>query len=97
MRTLAGSDALVRFAHLSKASCDALTSSFDEPQSQARPSTSAPSRFICSQEGVLELMKESGTPLQKVCLLDPKAEQVLSPEDGDGRFDWFLFGVRSLR
>jgi ribosome biogenesis SPOUT family RNA methylase Rps3 len=28
-----------------------------------------------------------------VCLLDPKAEHALSPEDGD-RFEWFLFGVQ---
>jgi len=38
-------------------------------------------------------MKASGVELDKVCLLDPKAETALSPEDGDGRFEWFLFGV----
>ena len=43
--------------------------------------------------GVLDLMKASGVLLDKVCLLDPKAEKALSPEDGDGRFQWFLFGV----
>lgn len=31
--------------------------------------------------------------LENVCLLDPKAETELSPEDGDGRFAGFLFGV----
>lgn len=31
--------------------------------------------------------------LENVCLLDPKAEQELSPNDGDGRFVGFLFGV----
>lgn len=31
--------------------------------------------------------------LANVCLLDPKAETELSPEDGDGRFAGFLFGV----
>ena len=45
------------------------------------------------QKSVLELMKEKGVPLDKVCLLDPKAEKELAPEDGDGRFEWFLFGV----
>ena len=39
-------------------------------------------------------MEASGVELDKVCLLDPKAETALSPEDGDGRFEWFLFGVR---
>ena len=38
-------------------------------------------------------MKQAGVSLDKVCLLDPKAEKELSPEDGDGRFEWFLFGV----
>lgn len=38
-------------------------------------------------------MKKADVPLEKVCLLDPKAPQELSPEDGDGRFVWFLFGV----
>ena len=39
-------------------------------------------------------MEASGIELDKVCLLDPKAENALSPEDGDGQFEWFLFGVR---
>lgn len=38
-------------------------------------------------------MKKNNIPLDKVCLLDPRAESELSPEDGDGRFSWFLFGV----
>lgn len=41
----------------------------------------------------MDLMKQAGIPLEKVCLLDPKAEKELAPEDGDGRFQWFLFGV----
>ena len=36
-----------------------------------------------SHEGIIAL-------LEKVCLLDPKAEKVLSPEDGDSRFQWFF-------
>ena len=42
-------------------------------------------------------MEEKGIPLDKVCLLDPKAEKELAPEDGDGRFEWFLFGVWCFR
>jgi ribosome biogenesis SPOUT family RNA methylase Rps3 len=46
---------------------------------------------------MIDLIKDGGsdTNIEKVCLLDPKAEQELSPDDGDGRFEYFLFGVRS--
>ncbi|KAF5340460.1 hypothetical protein D9758_013572 [Tetrapyrgos nigripes] len=45
---------------------------------------------------ILDLIKEClGGSLEKVCLLDPKAEKELSPEEGEGRFEWFLFGVSS--
>ena len=54
------------------------------------------SQFSCHQIGVLDLMKASDILLEKVCLLDPKAEKELSPEDGDGRFQWFLFGVCTI-
>jgi ribosome biogenesis SPOUT family RNA methylase Rps3 len=43
---------------------------------------------------VLDLMKNRAISLHRVCLLDPKSSQELTPEDGDGAFDWFLFGVR---
>lgn len=46
-------------------------------------------RFRAETKPVLELMKEQGVDLSKVCLLDPKAEKVLSPEDA-GEFEWFL-------
>ncbi|KAF9531112.1 SAM-dependent RNA methyltransferase [Crepidotus variabilis] len=92
MRMLAGQNSLVRFAHLSKASCDALNNSFNGSGSQKPSHNSALANFVCSQEGVMELLKTSKVDLQKVCLLDPKAEAALSPSDGDGRFEWFLFG-----
>lgn len=38
-------------------------------------------------------MKEHNKPLERVCLLDPKASKPLTPSDGEGEFDWFLFGV----
>ena len=91
MRMLAGSDAHVQFTNLSKSSSDFLTSAFaDETPNSSHCSLS---QFSCHQMGVLDLMKESDVPLEKVCLLDPKAEKELSPDDGDGRFQWFLFGV----
>ncbi len=42
---------------------------------------------------ILDLMKDRKVPLERVCLLDPKAPKPLIPQDG-GEFDWFLFGVR---
>jgi len=41
-------------------------------------------------------MNVHGISPDRICLLDPKAEKTLSPEDGNGTFDWFLFGVRAL-
>ena len=88
MRMLAGPDAHVQFTNLSKSSSDFLASAFKSSTVDATVS-----QFSCHQMGVLDLMKASGVLLDKVCLLDPKAEKALSPEDGDGRFQWFLFGV----
>ena len=88
MRMLAGPDAHVQFTNLSKSSSDFLASAF-----KSSTVDMTVSQFSCHQMGVLDLMKTSGVSLEKVCLLDPKAEKALSPEDGDGRFQWFLFGV----
>jgi ribosome biogenesis SPOUT family RNA methylase Rps3 len=91
MRTLAGPSAEVHFTHLSKSAGDSLASSFEAQQPANALATGLP-----HQVGVLELMTERSVPLDAVCLLDPKAEAELSPEDGDGRFTWFLFGVSLL-
>jgi hypothetical protein len=90
MRTLAGPDARVHFTHLSKSSLESLTHAFSASKDNKE------AQVYCHAQGVLDLMKqelggESG--LQKICLLDPKAEKELCPEDGDGEFEWFLFGV----
>ena len=87
MRTLAGPGASVHFTHLSASSSSTLTALFSEDTDPSHASAYA------HQKSVLELMKEKGVPLEKVCLLDPKVEKELAPEDGDGRFEWFLFGV----
>lgn len=42
-------------------------------------------------------MQDLSIPLEKVCLLDPKADKEIAPEDGDGRFECFLYGVSTLR
>jgi len=87
MCSLAGPGAQVYFTNLSRTSGDSLAEIFKKiPQNDALAHTS------CHQTGVLEFMKQSSVPLEKVCLLDPKAEVELSPLDGDGRFSWFLFG-----
>ncbi|KAJ3573103.1 hypothetical protein NP233_g2645 [Leucocoprinus birnbaumii] len=89
MRTLAGPGANVYFTSLSKSSSASLSTEF-----QSTPESLANAQ--CHQQGVLDLMKTHGISLDRVCLLDPKAEKVLAPEDGDGTFDWFLFGTSSL-
>ncbi|KAJ7291462.1 SAM-dependent RNA methyltransferase [Mycena rebaudengoi] len=86
MRILAGPSAQIHFTHLSGASRESLASVFKPRESLADAA--------CHQTGVLDLINQRlhGAPaLEKVCLLDPKAEHALSPEDGD-RFEWFLFG-----
>ncbi|KAG5635947.1 hypothetical protein H0H81_009596 [Sphagnurus paluster] len=84
MRIQAGEGAHVHFTHLSKSSGDALTAAFQSSKGLADTS--------CHKIGVLELMKSKAIDISKVCLLDPKAEAALAPEDGDGRFEMFLFG-----
>lgn len=86
MRTLAGPRAHVHFTHLSQTSCRTLTALFE------RVGDAKLAQAVAHQTSVLELMKMNGVPLEKVCLLDPKAEKELSPEDGNGEFSWFLFG-----
>ncbi|KIK68390.1 hypothetical protein GYMLUDRAFT_256124 [Collybiopsis luxurians FD-317 M1] len=91
MLTLAGPNSQVHFTHLSKTSTRSLTLKFAELAKTT--DDKAKSLAFCHEAGVLDLIKERlGGSLEKVCLLDPKAEKELSPEDGDGRFEWFLFG-----
>jgi ribosome biogenesis SPOUT family RNA methylase Rps3 len=91
MRTLAGPSAKVHFTHLSHAAGDSLHASFAAQTN----SSSGLATGSAHQIGVLELMKKHNVPLERVCLLDPKAPAVLAPEDGNA-FDWFLFGVRPI-
>ncbi|KAL9709204.1 hypothetical protein Ac2012v2_007559 [Leucoagaricus gongylophorus] len=85
MQTLAGPDSEIHFTSLSKSSSSFLSTEF-KPTSE----TSASSQ--CHTDGVLDLMNVHGISPDRICLLDPKAEKTLSPEDGNGTFDWFLFG-----
>jgi hypothetical protein len=97
MRTLAGPTASVAFTNLSSATSasESLSAAF----SNTNISDSAQAQVECHKQGVLALMKsrDIDIPLERVCLLDPKASAALTPSDGDaGKFTWFLFGVRPV-
>lgn len=85
-------------AFLDPSSPSQLLSSGDaSPQNITGPksATIGLAKASCLEEGIMHLLDDSncGLRLENVCLLDPKAETELSPEDGDGRFAGFLFGV----
>ena len=90
MRTLAGPGARIHFTHLSASSSQALASVFSDAPGDA-PKLLAKGEAY--QIDILQFMKDNNIALENVCLLDPKAEQELSPEDGNGTFTHFLFGV----
>ncbi|KAG1765701.1 SAM-dependent RNA methyltransferase [Suillus occidentalis] len=84
MITLAGINGRVEFTHLSQNSCSSLNdrlASINEPAASYRVHT----------RSVMELLEQNNIPITRVCLLDPKAQTVLAPEDGK-IFDHFLFG-----
>lgn len=54
-------------------------------------------QYTASTKKVTELMKDQSIDLTRVCLLDPKATKVISPED-KLEFDWFLLsGLKRSR
>jgi ribosome biogenesis SPOUT family RNA methylase Rps3 len=96
MRILSGKENVVRFTNLSPTSAEALKESWKTENISATNLENGEltvENVEVTTVGVLELMKKHDVPLEKVCLLDPKAVTALSPEDGGGRFEWFLFGV----
>ncbi|KAJ9119769.1 hypothetical protein QFC22_003479 [Naganishia vaughanmartiniae] len=88
----AGPHSEVLFTSLSSSSAEILpkqlqeaTAKHGKPVAHARATTTP----------ILQLLSTATPPIpiSKVCLLDPKAERVLSPEDGEpGVFEYFLFG-----
>ncbi|KAH7926926.1 DUF431-domain-containing protein [Leucogyrophana mollusca] len=84
MIRLAGQSASVHFTHLSQNSGISLG---DKLASLGH----APASFEIHTESILSVLGQRNIPLSQVCLLDPKAEKALSPDDGRG-FTWFLFG-----
>ena len=91
MLILAGEDATVHFTNLSTSTANSLSSTLASKQNYVSPVA----KINATTVGILDLMKQHDVPIGRVCLLDPKAEQELSPYDGEGGFVWFLFGVRS--
>jgi hypothetical protein len=89
MRVLAGADAQIHFTNLSTRSSEYLDARF------ATMSTDGDAAVRCHNSGIMELIGHPPfeTGIDKVCLLDPKAASPLSPQDGDGQFSCFLFGV----
>ncbi|PVG03724.1 DUF431-domain-containing protein [Serendipita vermifera] len=85
--SLIAPDGEVAFTHLSSSSCKELEGALAASQTAKTGGTH--NSYTIS---VLELMKQRNVPLDRVCLLDPKAEKELTPTDGDGEFDFFLFG-----
>ncbi|GAA6028162.1 hypothetical protein JCM8097_006891 [Rhodosporidiobolus ruineniae] len=78
------SGSLCIFSSLSPASVSSLTE-----QLLARGANK--DQFLASTKSVQELMKEMNVPLEKVCLLDPRAPKEIGPGDGK-EYEWFLFG-----
>ncbi|KAG2103447.1 SAM-dependent RNA methyltransferase [Suillus discolor] len=84
MIMLAGINGRVEFTHLShnsSSSLDARLASINEPSASYHVHT----------QSVMELLEQNNISITRVCLLDPKAQTVLAPEDGK-IFDHFLFG-----
>ncbi|KAG2076202.1 DUF431-domain-containing protein [Suillus decipiens] len=84
MITLAGINGRVEFTHLShnsSSSLDARLALINEPAASYKVHT----------QSVIELLKQNNIPITRVCLLDPKAQTALAPEDSK-IFDHFLFG-----
>ena len=88
MRMLAGPSSEVHFTHLSQACGHALLEYFRE--SSVGTNADDIADVFCTTQGVQDLINAIGVSLDQVCLLDPKGERELSPED---TFTNFLFGV----
>jgi ribosome biogenesis SPOUT family RNA methylase Rps3 len=90
MLSLAGPQSTVSFTHLSQAASTELTAAFSSTISSADSKAKA----YVTTDSVSDMMQKEGVSLDRVCLLDPQAKDQLVPEDADGGFEWFLFGVR---
>ena len=87
MLTLVGPSSSVHFTSLSRSSVPPLESYL----SSTNPASSSKSGLHTSS--ILETLPQLQPPVDKarVCLLDPRAEKELAPEDAE-HFDLFLYG-----
>ncbi|WRT65113.1 uncharacterized protein IL334_002055 [Kwoniella shivajii] len=98
MLKLVGPSSTVHFTSLSSSSIPPLNAHLSAPNPVSSP-TSPTIHLESTSKGhpttlpILELLPTLNPPINKdrVCLLDPRAEKVLSPEDSD-LFDVFLYG-----
>lgn len=70
-----GAGTVVHFTSLSEASLDALQEAFAAP---LEPLTQAPAKFELHAKSVTTLAQERNWPLERICLLDPRAALPLS-------------------
>ncbi len=94
MLTLAGPGSTVYFTNLSSNSSQSLQDTLEPTSNRPSSIDSGRASVEATTLSILGLMKQRDIPIERVCLLDPKATRELSPEDGQGTFNWFLFGVR---
>lgn len=72
----------VIFSSLSPASVDSLKELLEKKGAKA-------ASYRNETKSVRELMEAEGVPLERVCLLDPRAEKEIGTDDRES-FDWFL-------
>lgn len=88
----AGDKSEVYFTSLSSSSAAILPSQLAEAVKNA-PNVAKSTATTTPILQLLQSNPDSPIPISKVCLLDPRAERVLSPSDGaPGKFEYFLFG-----
>jgi len=90
MLTLTAPNSSVHFTSLSSSSIPPLEEYLASKQASTSSSPSA-GNAGAHTEPILTFLEQQGIPATRVCLLDPRAEKVLAPEDGDN-FDVFLYG-----
>ncbi|WVQ97720.1 hypothetical protein IAU59_004834 [Kwoniella sp. CBS 9459] len=99
MLKLVGPSSTVHFTSLSSSSIPPLQSHLSSPAPQSRSEGDGSIQLSSTNKAhpttlpILELLPTLSPPIEKsrVCLLDPRAEKVLSPEDAEV-FDVFLYG-----
>jgi ribosome biogenesis SPOUT family RNA methylase Rps3 len=92
MLTLTAPNSSVHFTSLSQSSIPPLEEYLASKASgSSSTSTSTNVNAGAHPEPILTFLEQQNIPASRVCLLDPRAEKVLAPEDGEN-FDVFLYG-----